>query len=68
MLLHEADESVGVCIALVLEVETVVLLLDADSLIVSVVSQDKLFQVEHRPLVRDSLSYLNLGCPCVRGV
>jgi hypothetical protein len=68
VLLHEADESVCVRITLELKVESVVLLLDTDSFVVSVVSQNKLLQIEHRALVGDSLPDLNLGCPCMRSV
>jgi hypothetical protein len=60
VLLDEVDKSIRMCIALILEVEAVVLLLDANRFVMGVVSQNELLKVKHGPFVRNSLSYLDL--------
>lgn len=50
------------------EIDTVWLLLDVQSVLMSIVLQDDLFQIEESSLVVNSLSGLNYGLPCVLGI
>jgi hypothetical protein len=60
VLIHELDEAVSVTVGLVLEVEAVVHLGDADCALLRVMSQNQLLQVQERALVVNALSYLHL--------
>ena len=68
MLLDEADKAIAMCLALELEIKSLFLLNDANSLVVGVMSQNELLLVEHGSLMGNFLSDLNLGCPGVRSI
>ena len=68
MLLDEADKAIAVCLALELEIKSLFLLDDANSLVVGIMSQNELLQVKHGSLMGNFLSDLNLGSPCVRSI
>ena len=65
---HEVNDAVGMTLLLVLEVESIVTLLDRKGFLVSSMTQDHLLQEHECALVMDMLSYLHLGLPGMRRV
>ena len=63
VVLHEGDQAIRVRIVLVLEVDSVGALLNANGLLVSIVFQNKLLKVEEGTLVVNALSHLDLRYP-----
>ena len=68
VLLDKIEEAISVSVALVLEVQALFLLNNSNCLVVCVMSQNQLFQKEHRSLVRNLLPHLDLRGPSMRCV